>query len=761
MDQRVTESAPLLTATVLHGRLEGLVGEIHIAQTFRNAEAVNIEAVFTFPVPPEAVLLGVEVTLDGRVLRGQVLSAQEAEEDYEEAIVSGDGAILLQSAGPGRYTINVGNLLPGQFAELDYRYALLGVWDEDLWRLLLPTTLAPRYGDPLQAGLAPHQVPPVALFTEHRFTLDLVLGHSLRQAQVDSPSHPLSVTPEEGGQRVRLAQGSAPLDRDLVLLIRADGSARAGQALIARDEQPAEGGSVPEAVVLLSVQPQFPAAAPAHGHDYVLVADASGSMAGDSIAQTREALTAILDRLQAADRFNLIVFGDDPEALFAGLVPADAPHLARAHRAVRHLDADRGGTEIGDAMLIAHEQRQDQALDILLITDGEAWDTREMIRYARRARDRIFTIGVGSAVAADLVQGLARNTGGACTLVHPNDAMSDKIVRQFERIRGHQATVQVTWPSEPTWQVRAQRGPVFAGDTRHWLAGFSTPPTGPVTLTYTLADGSTQAQTLDLQPWPAVAQADTLPRLAAARRLPDLDQATATALAVRHQLVSPHTHFMLRDSRDAAQQADSLPQMRQIPHQLAAGWGGLGSVTKSRRMMAKEALVCESSFLEMPMFLRRGGKASAAGPGLLKDASYSMSQPKPSRIQYGFDIPAPPKVRPQPPAPGSFEAWLDAQAERLADPQEPLPTLAEVLGSGLPVKLADAMKLLIAEGLDEALVITAVLFVVILVTSLAPNGRSYPRETRRRLNQGFYNGLSREQSNRLFALAKTCLPNTP
>jgi Ca-activated chloride channel family protein len=603
---------------------------------------------------------------------------------------------------------------------------------------LLPTTLAPRYGDPHQAGLAPHQVPPVALFTDHRFTLDLVLGHSLRQAQVDSPSHQLVVTPEEGGQRVRLAQGSAPLDRDLVLLIRADGSARAGQAMIARNEQPAEGGSTPEAVVLLSIQPQFPATPPAHGHDYVLVADASGSMAGDSIAQTREALTAILHRLQPADRFNLIVFGDDPEALFPGLVAADAHHLARAHQAVRHLDADQGGTEIGDAMLLAHEQRQDQALDILLITDGEAWDTQPMIRFAREARDRIFTIGVGAAVAVDLVQGLARATGGACTLVHLNEAMSDKIVRQFERIRSHQASVQVGWPSKPTWQVRTQRGPVFAGDTRHWLAGFSTPPTGPVTLTYTLADGSTQAKTLDLQPWPAVAQADTLPRLAAARRLPDLDQATATALAVRYQLVSPHTHFVLRDPRDAAQQADSLPQVRQVPHQLAAGWGGLGSVTAAPPMMSK-----------------------AAGPGLLRDASYSMSQPKPSRIQYGFDFHARPKTPTQPPAPISFVAWLDAQAERLADPQEPLPSLAEVLGSGLPAKLVNAVKRLMAEGLDEEQVIVALLYAIILPATLTPQGRAYPRGTLRRLRFAVDRSLPRDRVDQLVALAKTCLPHTP
>ncbi len=761
MDQRVTESAPLLTATVLHGRLEGLVGEIHIAQTFRNAEAVNIEAVFTFPVPPEAVLLGVEVTLDGRVLRGQVLPASQAEEDYEEAIVSGDGAILLQSAGPGRYTINVGNLLPGQIAELDYRYALLGVWDEDLWRLLLPTTLAPRYGDPHQAGLAPHQVPEVALFTDHRFTLDLVLGHSLRQAQVDSPSHQLVVTTEEMGQRVRLAQGAAPLDRDLVLNIRADAAARAGQALVARDEQPGEGGSEAEAVVLLSVQPQFPAKPPAHGHDYVLVADASGSMAGDSIAQTREALLAILDRLQPADRFNLIVFGSTPVALFPRLVPVTSHYLASARQAVRQLEADRGGTEIGTALRLAHGQRQDQALDILLITDGEAWDTAPLIEDARRSGDRVFTIGVGAAVAADLVQGLARATGGACTLVHPNEAMSDKIVRQFERIRTPRAHVTLTWSADPRWQWPAPAEPIFAGDTRHWLAGFSTPPTGPVTLTYTLADGSTQVQSLDLQSWPAVAQPDTLPRLAAARRLPDLDQETATALAVRYQLVSPHTHFVLRDSRDAAQQADSLPQMRQVPQQLAAGWGGLGGVVAPQPPMPNIALVCESSFLDRPMFLRRGGGTRAAAPDFEAGVCFSLSEPQPSRIQYGVDIPPRPQARPQPPAPGSFEAWLDAQAERLADPQEPLPTLAEVLASGLPIQFEDAVKRLLAEGLDEDQVIAAVLYAVILPTSQIPGGRAYPRATLRRLSFAVNRGLPRDRFDHLVALAITCLPYIP
>ena len=751
MDQRVIESAPLLTATVLHGRLEGLVGEIHLAQTFRNAEAVNIEAVFTFPVPPEAVLLGVEVTLDGRVLRGQVLPAAQAEEDYEEAIVSGDGALLLQSAGRGLYTINVGNLLPGQVAELDYRYAVLGVWDDDLWRLVLPTTLAPRYGDPHQAGLAPHQVPQVALFTGHRFTLDLVLGGSLRQAQVDSPSHQLLVVAEETGQRVRLTQGSAPLDRDLVLLIRAAADARAGQALVARDLTPGVGDTPPETVVLLSVQPQLPGAADMGGHDYVLVADASGSMAGDSITQTRAALLAILDRLQPADRFNLIVFGSAPAALFPGLVAADSPHLACTRQSVRYLEADRGGTEIGAAMRLAHGQRQDRSLDILLITDGEAWDTQGLIRFARQAGDRVFTIGVGAAVATDLVQGLAQATGGACTLVHPNEAMGDKIVRQFARIRAPRASVTLTWPGAPRWQWPDPGEPVFAGDTRHWLAGVTTPPTGPVTLTFTLADGSTHAQTLDLQPWPESAWADTLPRLAADRRLTGLDQATATALAVRYQLVSPYTHFVLRDQRDAAEQADTLPQVRQVPHQLAAGWGGMGSVASAQPVYAPlppPSAMPQDNDLSC-LFSTGPAKTSSRG-GMSKRAARAAS----SRIMYG--IPATP-VRSQPPAPPPFSAFLVAQAQRLADPQEPLPTLADLLGADLPEPLADEITALLAQGAEEGPVIAAVLYGLLLRSAA---GRAAPRETLRRLRFMATRGLPRDQVERLVALAKSCLPLT-
>ena len=135
MNERVKPQGCVLRATAISGRLQGLLGEITIAQTYRNAEPVNIEAVFTFPVPVEAVLLGVDIRIDDRVLQGRVLPRRQAENAYEDAVSGGDGAILLQEAGRGLYTVSVGNLLPGQTAQLRYRYALLSVWNGDTLRL--------------------------------------------------------------------------------------------------------------------------------------------------------------------------------------------------------------------------------------------------------------------------------------------------------------------------------------------------------------------------------------------------------------------------------------------------------------------------------------------------------------------------------------------------------------------------------------------------------------------------------------------------
>ena len=137
--------------------LRDLICETEVIQKYQNSENTNIEAVYTFPLPVDAVLLDLEVKLAGKTLRGCVIERKAAQEKYEDADTSGDSALLLEQNGDGLYTMNLGNLLAGETAEIRFRYAMLLNWNGDTLRVMIPTTLAPRYGVP--SGLQPHEVP--------------------------------------------------------------------------------------------------------------------------------------------------------------------------------------------------------------------------------------------------------------------------------------------------------------------------------------------------------------------------------------------------------------------------------------------------------------------------------------------------------------------------------------------------------------------------------------------------------------------------
>lgn len=148
-----------------HARLRELLAEVSIEQNYLNSQKTNIEAVYTFPLPLGAILLGFDVEIAGKKLAGQVVERKKAERDYEDAITDGNSAIMLEESGPGLYTVSLGNLMAGEAAVIRYRYGLLLSWQGDRLRFLMPTTIAPRYGDALAAGMQPHQVP-VALRRE-------------------------------------------------------------------------------------------------------------------------------------------------------------------------------------------------------------------------------------------------------------------------------------------------------------------------------------------------------------------------------------------------------------------------------------------------------------------------------------------------------------------------------------------------------------------------------------------------------------------
>lgn len=589
--------------------IDGAMSEVAVEQAYRNAEDKAIEAVYTFPLPIDAVLLDIHVEIGGRRLRGSIVRIDQARETYEAAVEDGDGAFMLEQAEPGLFTLNAGNLRPGESARIRFSYAIANRWSGDRLRFFLPTTVAPRYG---HWSIAPHAVPQASIMAENRFSLRIALGADLREARVNCPSHRLEQREQDGRTVLVLADESAAMDRDLVLEVR-HAHPRPSFALVGEDR-----GGV---VAMASFQPFMPGLEQRQAVDAVAVIDCSGSMAGSSIAQARKAMDAVIRGLEQGDRMGMIAFGSSTRPLQGGRRACDATGIEALLGFAGGLEADLGGTEIGAALreAIAMARGGARTADIFLVTDGEVANWEGIVQDARAAGLRIFAVGVGHAVHEAFLRALADATGGACEFVTPDEAMAGRIQRHFERMRAPRATeVAFAWPEGSTQLAPDAPPAIYAGDTVHAFARLgATAAPGSVMLEFVTEDGLRHRQRVELSGPVAEGtegRPSTVARLAAAARLSSLPAEEAAELALACQLLSPHTAWVVVDERAAAEKTDGMPALRRVEHMLAAGWGGAGATLSVMR-----SEIAGGSMREMTCFDDKSDLREARRPRTRRD----------------------------------------------------------------------------------------------------------------------------------------------
>lgn len=730
-----TEGDPVpLTDVSVRASIRDLLAEVTVEHRYRNDEAAPIEAVYSFPLPPEAVLTEVQVTLGERRLSGRVVGRQDAERRYEDAVLEGDAAVMIERPEPGLYVMNLGNLLPQAEARVSFRYALVLRRQRGRVRFLHPTTIAPRYG---RWALEPHQVPEASLLAQQNGTLEVEIIGALADGRVLSPSHEIEIEQGSGRSMVRLRRGCMHLDRDFVL----DLDAAALPVASTLGGADLDGGHS----CLIMVEPRLPADMEAAPRDLKIVVDCSGSMQGDSIAQARAAVGGILERLRPQDRFTVILFGSSHRLLFPVMVPGDDVTVAAAQRLLGDAMADMGGTEMGAALAAAYRVpvREAAAPTVILITDGEITDVPKVVQAARASGHRLFTIGVGSAVAEGLLRDLAQATGGACELVAPRDDMAERIVRHVRRIDSGGAALAVQWPAPPLAVFDLEQ-PVFAGDMAVFFARFAQRPSGEALITATGPAGQRAEQRVAMPAGGDEAAPSTVARLTAARELfalgvaidsapasrrAELEQ-QARACAERYQLLSPWTNWLMVAAQANAQ-AGEIPAVRKVSHMLAAGWGGSGMVLHDRTMAGTTNL---SVTLRSPAAVFERMVASGPAPKVGT-----------SRPAAAFHEPAP--IRTQLRAADGLAALLDRLGEdgakrggrlgRLLGPKPPAPDVGidDLLAiDGIDTASIAELRRLVEQGHDERIVVAV--FLRLLIEG--PLGARFGRRGRllvRRLNR--------------------------
>jgi Ca-activated chloride channel family protein len=642
------------------GNLKGALFEAQVRQSFHNPRKIPTEVVYSFPLPIGAVLLGVEAQLGQVKLSGSVIATPEATERYEDALSQGDAAIMLEQAADGTYVLNLGNLLPKEECIITLTYGQLLDFEQGGLRLAIPTVIAPRFGDPIRdGGLAPHQVPDTDVLAEYGFSLSLTLHDALAHARVASPSHPISVARAATGQQltVSLAKQSY-LDRDFILVL--DQLAETSLLTVGPDYADPN-----KFVATASFCPSIPQTE-THPTSVKILVDCSGSMNGGSIAAARRALVSVLKQLKTGDKFSLSKFGSSVEHGSRALWSVTDQSRVSAENWITQLHANMGGTHIPEALESTLALGNNNACDVLLITDGQTHEINSIIERANKSKQRIFTVGIGASPSQGLLHRLAAATGAACDFIAAGEAVEPAIVRMFNRLRSPSLqNIQVQWPKDcaPTKETALAQA-LFDGDTVHVSAWFDQAPTGRVTLSGHVA-GQEVAHEIGFVEFNAVAEdkaevtaalASALSRIAAAQSLTELDnealddealdnETLATQIAVAYQLVTEHTNFLMVHERSAADKATQMPVLHKVPQMLPAGWGGTSQDVSLMCDSISFARSNYSSPRDVPQMSIRNLSASVADfsmPSLLRNPRKTepASDKKIVRDTTHYEVPA-------------------------------------------------------------------------------------------------------------------------
>ena len=113
-------------ALVLDSRFDvqvtGLLAQTHLTRTFRNTSDVWQEGLFVFPLPEQASVYGLTMTVGERRIVGQLQPRAQARQNYEKAKQAGQKAATVEQNRPNLFTSRIANIAPGEEVTVEVQY---------------------------------------------------------------------------------------------------------------------------------------------------------------------------------------------------------------------------------------------------------------------------------------------------------------------------------------------------------------------------------------------------------------------------------------------------------------------------------------------------------------------------------------------------------------------------------------------------------------------------------------------------------------
>ncbi|MFP4440053.1 MAG: VIT domain-containing protein [Chloroflexaceae bacterium] len=568
-----------LKHTAVRANIIGPLCDVEVTQQFHNTHTRPVEALYVFPLPEDAAVTALTLTIGERVIQGEVREREQAQRDYAEARDAGQGAALLEQERPNLFSIAVADIQPDAQVQVTLRFHDRVPYDNGGFEFVFPTVVLPRYLPPDQDTSEDAQrmtatpLLPEATRDGHTLSLEVTLDTGKLET-INSPTHDVETQLERGRTRVTLRQADAIPNQDFILRYRPAGKQFATAAFTYRP-------AGKPGTLLLMLTPQAEVAPEdVVPRELLFVYDRSGSMGGDSIVQARNALRACLRALNPGDTFNIFPFDNRVELFAPQPLPFTQENVDRADAYLEQINA-RGGTEILKALQTALDQPRDaeRLRVVVFMTDGAVGNEEQVLRALRRSLNeaRVYAFGIGSAVNRYLLDKLAEVGRGSVEYIFPGQAI-EEAVQRFQNRAAFPVLVDlaIDWGGARVADVYPDPLPdLYAGQPLTLLARFHSSGHAQIRLTGRTPQGS-YAQTLELE-WPTAtpdrgAHWATLPQVWARARLDALltrerdfpEQQSKLrqeiiSLALEYNLLSPYTAFVAIEQQQHPEREAATP----------------------------------------------------------------------------------------------------------------------------------------------------------------------------------------------------------
>ncbi len=472
------EQVPLpLKHTDVKGRVSGYIATVEVTQQFQNPFSEKIEAVYVFPLPENAAVNEFIMVIGERRIRGIIREREEAEQIYREARRQGYVASLLTQERPNIFTQKVANIEPGKQIDVNIKYFNTLAYVDGWYEFTFPMVVGPRFNPPGstdgvgavgrgKAGLSgqstevqylkPHER------SGHDISLAVDIDAGVRIEEIACTSHAIKKD-MKGDEKIRVRL--SPLDnipnKDFVLRYKVAGETVKSAMVTHRDER---GGFFtlmlypPDDLERLTRAPM----------EMVFVLDCSGSMSGQPIAKSKEAVKRALRKLEPDDTFQVIEFSISASQLGPDPVSATPEN---AQRAIRYVDSlhGSGGTMMIEGIKAAldfpHDPKRFRLVSFM--TDGYIGNEAEILGevHKRLGESRIFSFGVGTSVNRYLLDRMAKLGRGAVAYIGLNDSGTEVVDLFYDRISHPALTdVHIDWGDMEVSEVYPRQVPdLFVG----------------------------------------------------------------------------------------------------------------------------------------------------------------------------------------------------------------------------------------------------------------------------------------------------------